>query len=71
MARAKKSGKKWIQAAVSKNPGALRAQAKAAGKLRKDGTIDPAWLAAQAKKGNTKIAKRARLAQTLKKMRKK
>jgi len=65
MARRKSSGN-WIQKAI-KNPGALRAQAKREGALTKKGTIDPDWLAKKAKQGGT-IGRRARLAQTLKRL---
>lgn len=68
MAKRKKK-KKWIASAISK-PGALRAQAKRAGALTSKGTIKKAWLRKQAKKGG-KIGRRARLALTLSKMRKK
>lgn len=61
---------RWIQKAI-KHPGALRAAAKRAGALKKDGTIKVSWLREQAKKGSTLIARRARLALTLKKLRKK
>jgi len=60
-------GERWIQRAIKK-PGALRATAKRAGAL-KGGKIDANWLRAQAKKGNTKTARRARLALTLRKLR--
>lgn len=60
---------KWIQKAVGK-PGALRAQAKRAGAMTKAGTIRKSWLQAQAKKGGV-TGKRARLALTLAKLRKK
>ena len=59
----------WIKNAIKK-PGALRATAKRAGALKKDGTIKKSWLQQQAKKGNTKTAQRARLALTLGKMKK-
>ena len=62
--------KKWIQKAI-KHPRALRAAAKRAGALKKDGTIKVSWLKEQAKKGNSTIARRARLASTLKKLRRK
>jgi len=58
----KKSKKKWIAGAIKK-PGALRKQLGA-----KDG-IPAGKLAAAAKKGGT-LGRRARLAQTLKKLRK-
>jgi hypothetical protein len=56
---------KWIQKAIKK-PGALRAQLGA----KKGEPIPAAKLAAAAKKGG-KLGQRARLAQTLKKMKKK
>jgi len=56
--------KKWIQKAIKKK-GALRAQAKKEGAL-KDG-ISAEWLA-RASKRKGKTGKRARLAQTLKKL---
>jgi len=67
---AKSKDRKWIQKAI-KHPGALRAAAKRAGALNKDGTIKVSWLREQAKKGNTTIARRARLALTLRKLRRK
>lgn len=57
--------KKWIQSAIKK-PGALRAAAKRAGALTKDGAIKADWLMDKAK-GSGKTAQRARLALTLKK----
>jgi len=59
--------KKWIQKAVSKNPGALRKSLKA----KKGKTIPVSKLRKAAKSKNTKLARRARLALTLRKMRKK
>ena len=59
--------KNWIKGAIKK-PGALRATAKRAGAIKKDGTIKKSWLQQQAKKGNSKTAQRARLALTLGKM---
>lgn len=56
---------KWIQKAIKK-PGALRAQLGA----KKGEPIPAAKLTAAAKKGG-KLGQRARLAQTLKKMKKK
>lgn len=56
---------KWIQKAI-KRPGALRAQLGA----KKGEPIPAAKLATAAKKGG-KLGQRARLAQTLKKMKKK
>ncbi len=61
--------KDWIKGAI-KHPGALTAAAKRAGGLKKDGTIKKSWLQQQAKKGNSKTARRARLALTLGKMKK-
>jgi len=58
--------KKWIAGAIKKK-GSLRATAKRAGAL-KDG-IDPEWLEKAAKKKGV-TGKRARLAKTLKKLRK-
>jgi hypothetical protein len=60
------AGNKWIQSAIS-HPGALTATAKKAGAVH-GGKIDKAWTA-RAAKGNGLTAKRARLAQTLGKMR--
>ena len=66
----KKGGSKnWIKGAIKK-PGALRATAKRAGAMKKDGTIKKSWLQEHAKKGNSKTAQRARLALTLGKMKK-
>lgn len=58
-------GGKWIQKAIKK-PGALRAQLGA-----KPGKPIPAAKLAKAAKAKGKLGQRARLAQTLKKMRKK
>ena len=58
-------GGKWIQKAIKK-PGALRAQLGA-----KPGKPIPAGKLAKAAKAKGKLGQRARLAQTLKKMRKK
>lgn len=55
--------KKWIQKAIKK-PGALREQLK----IKKGQTI-PAKKLAQAAKKSGKLGQRARLAQTLKKLR--
>ena len=66
MARSKKN---WIGDAI-KRPGALRAKAKKAGAITRSGTIDADWLREQAK-GNSRTAKQARLALTLRKMGKK
>lgn len=57
---------RWIQKAI-KNPGALTKAAKKAGAMTKKGTIEVEWLEGQAKKGGT-VGKRARLAQTLRKL---
>ena len=65
----KGGSKNWIKDAIKK-PGALKATAKRAGALKKDGTIKKSWLQQQAKKGNSKTAQRARLALTLGKMKK-
>lgn len=61
----KAKGGKWIQKAIKK-PGALRAQLGA-----KPGKPIPAGKLAKAAKSKGKLGQRARLAQTLKKMRKK
>lgn len=61
--------KRWIQKAIKKE-GSLRDTARKAGKITSKGTIDTEWLRQQAKK-NTKTGRRARLALTLKKLRKK
>ncbi len=61
---------KWIQKAI-KNPNALHKKAEKAGALTKSGTIKVSWLQEQAKKGNTETAQQARLALTLRKMKKK
>jgi len=59
--------KLWIQDAI-KAEGSLTRSARASNALKKDGTIKVSWLREQAKKGNSTIAKRARLALTLRKM---
>jgi len=64
----KGTDKKWIQEAV-KNPGSLRATAKKAGAVTKSGKISKKWLEEKAK-GSGKTARRARLALTLGKLRK-
>jgi hypothetical protein len=61
--------KKWIQKAIKKR-GALTKTAKRAGAVGRKGTINKTWLKAKASKGGT-TGKRARLAVTLSKMRKK
>jgi len=58
---------KWIQKAIEK-PGALTKTAKRSGQYTSDGGINPEWVAEKAKEPGT-IGRRARLAQTLKKMR--
>lgn len=60
---------KWIQKAIAK-PGALTRSAKRAGQYESDGGINPEWVAEKAKEPG-KIGRRARLAQTLAKMRQK
>lgn len=63
-----KKGGNWVKGAIKK-PGALRATAKKAGAMTPEGTIEKSWLKKKAKsKGVT--GQRARLAQTLSKMRK-
>lgn len=64
-AKPKAEGGKWIQKAIKK-PGALRAQLGA-----KPGKPIPAGKLAKAAKAKGKLGQRARLAMTLKKMRKK
>lgn len=66
MARSKKN---WIANAI-RRPGALRAKAKKAGAITKAGQIDVDWLKKQAK-GNSRTARQARLALTLRKLNKK
>mgnify|MGYP006921600829 CR=1 FL=1 len=67
----KKSGKKWIQKAIKK-PGSLRATAKEHGAIAKDGDIKKSFIDKAAKgKFGKKTEKRAELAKTLSKMRKK
>jgi hypothetical protein len=62
----KGKGKDFIQKAIKK-PGALRAAAKKAGAIDKDGKIKVSWLKKTAKKGGT-MGKRANLALTLRKL---
>jgi len=66
--------KDWIKGAI-KRPGALKAKAKAAGKLDKDGDIKKSWIdkMAEDKGGNVspRTQKQAQLAKTLGKMRSK
>jgi len=59
--------KRWIQEAITRE-GALTAKAKAAGALTKQGTIKVSWLRKQAK-GNSRTAHQARMALTLRKLR--
>jgi hypothetical protein len=65
-----KENKKWIKTAI-KHPGALRKTAERHGALKNG--IDPAWLdkAASGEGVSKKTAQRARLAKTLKKVRRK
>lgn len=66
-----KEKKKWIQDAVKK-PGALKATAKAHGAVAKDGDIKKSFLDKAAKgKYGKKTERRAELAKTFEKMRKK
>lgn len=60
--------KNWISKAISK-PGSLTKTAKKAGAEKKSGGIKESWLKKESK-GDDKTAKRARLAITLKKMKK-
>ena len=61
--------KKWIKGAI-KHPGALKAKAKKAGAINKQGNIKKSWENKQAKK-DTKTGDQARLAKTLGGMNKK
>ncbi|RLC49278.1 MAG: hypothetical protein DRH57_00215 [Candidatus Cloacimonadota bacterium] len=63
---AKKKDNKWIQKAI-KRPGSLRAIAKREGALNPDGTIKVSWLRKKAK-GSGRVARKARLALTLRKL---
>jgi len=65
----KKKPKKWIKGAI-KRPGALKAKAKRAGALTASGSIKLSWLRSKAK-GNSRTAKQARLAITMRGFRKK
>lgn len=65
----KKKKKNWI-GKMDLDKGALTRTAKRAGALKKDGDIKVAWLKDKAK-GDGVTAKRARLALTFRKMRKK
>lgn len=58
--------RKWIQKAI-KAPGALRATAKRAGAITREGTIRKSWLQQKAR-ASGKTGKRARLALTLRKL---
>jgi len=60
--------KKWLKGAI-KHPGALRKKAKAAGAINKMGNIELSWLLAAAKRGD-KTGAQARLAMTMRKMKK-
>lgn len=63
--------KKWIQSAIQK-PGALRRAAKKHGAIGKDGDIEKSFIDEAAKgKYGKKTEKRAELAKTLGKMRRK
>lgn len=59
----RKKKKKWIKGAI-KRPGALKAKAKRAGALDASGKIRLSWLRSKAK-GNSRTAKQARLAITM------
>lgn len=61
--------KKWIQGAIQ-HPGALRAKAKSAGAINKEGNIKPSFIDKAAKSKNATTKKQAVLAKTLSKMRK-
>lgn len=61
--------KKFIQSAI-KRPGALRAKAKEAGAITKEGTIKKSFILAKAKKKG-RTGQQARFAITLAKLRKK
>lgn len=69
MADKKKSSGKWMQKLDLKK-GALTSTAKRAGALKKDGDIKVSWLREKAK-GDGVTAKRARLALTFRKAKKK
>ena len=64
---AKRKKKRWIQSAI-KHPGALKALAKKEGALSKSGKIKSSWLREKAR-GSGTVARRARLAITLRKLR--
>jgi len=57
----------WIKQAI-RNPGALRRQAAKEGAITKQGTISTSWLRKKAAQGNTTVARRARLALTLRRL---
>lgn len=59
--------KNWIKGAI-KRPGALKAAAKRAGALNKDGTIKTSWL--NKKTTNKRLQKQKNLAKTLRKIKK-
>ena len=63
------SSRRWIQKAI-KHPGSLRALARKEGAITRQGTISVAWLREKAKQGG-KVGRRARLALTLRRLRKK
>lgn len=65
----KKSSKNWI-GKMNLKKGALTATAKRAGALKKDGDIKVSWLKEKAK-GDGVTARRAKLALTFRKMKKK
>lgn len=58
----------WIEKATAKHKGALRATAKGKGMVKGDNPISDAALEKLANSSNKTTARRARLAQTLKKM---
>jgi hypothetical protein len=58
---------KWVSGAI-RHKGALTSYAKKMGKMKEDGTIDKEWIA-KLSAGSGVWAKRARLAQTLNKLR--
>lgn len=61
--------KNWIAGAI-KHPGALRAKAKKAGGINKEGNIKASFLAKAAKSGSPTTKKQVALARALKKMHK-
>ena len=60
--------KKWLKGAI-KRPGALRKKAKSAGAIDKMGNIEVSWVRAMAKKSG-RTGQQARLALTMRKMKK-